>query len=191
MGRIQFVSFSDYYHSENKEQNLQTRSPFTEFGRNLLKDYTQADMNIFHKFMLQNVMNYLRYGLIEPDMPDIELRQKRAAIGEVFGDWADSWLEMRVNDDVDRNEAFSALTEYCNKLKIRNAVKLNLFTKKVKIWCDIRGYVYNPDWWMMTLSPSDQKRNLKRVTDDITKEKHEYFYIIAKQSQDSSPDDPF
>ena len=149
-------------------------------------------MNLFYNFMLQNVRTYMRLGLVEPDMPDIELRQKRAAIGEVFGDWADGWLETKCNADIDRNEAFANLTDYCNRLKIRNAVKLNLFTKKVKIWCEIRGYIYNPDWWMNTLSPSDQKRKLKRVTDDITKEKHEYFYIQAKEIISQADDDnPF
>ena len=190
--RIQFVSFSDYYHSENPDINLKGRSPRSEFGRDLLKDYTEADWNMFYNFQLQNVRTYMRLGLVEPDMPDIELRQKRAAIGEVFGDWADGWLETKCNADIDRNEAFANLTDYCNRLKIRNAVKLNLFTKKVKIWCEIRGYIYNPDWWMNTLSPSDQKRKLKRVTDDITKEKHEYFYIQAKETLSQAADgDPF
>ena len=190
--RIQFVSFSDYYHSDNPDINLKGRSPRSEFGRDLLKDYTEADWNMFYNFQLQNVRTYMRLGLVEPDMPDIELRQKRAAIGEVFGDWADGWLETKCNADIDRNEAFANLTDYCNRLKIRNAVKLNLFTKKVKIWCEIRGYIYNPDWWMNTLSPSDQKRKLKRVTDDITKEKHEYFYIQAKETLSQAADgDPF
>lgn len=190
--RIQFVSFSDYYHSDNPDINLKGRSPRSEFGRDLLKDYDEADWNMFYNFQLQNVRTYMRLGLVEPDMPDIELRQKRAAIGEVFGDWADGWLETKCNADIDRNEAFANLTDYCNRLKIRNAVKLNLFTKKVKIWCEIRGYIYNPDWWMNTLSPSDQKRKLKRVTDDMTKEKHEYFYIQAKETLSQAADgDPF
>ena len=155
--RIQFVSFSDYYHSDNPDINLKGRSPRSEFGRDLLKDYTEADWNMFYNFQLQNVRTYMRLGLVEPDMPDIELRQKRAAIGEVFGDWADGWLETKCNADIDRND-----------------------------------YIYNPDWWMNTLSPSDQKRKLKRVTDDITKEKHEYFYIQAKETLSQAADgDPF
>ena len=46
---------------------------------------------------------------------------------------------------------------------------------------------------MNTLSPSDQKRKLKRVTDDITKEKHEYFYIEAKEimAETINEGDPF
>jgi hypothetical protein len=45
---------------------------------------------------------------------------------------------------------------------------------------------------MNTLSPSDQKRKLKRVTDDMTKEKHEYFYIQANESLSQATDgDPF
>ena len=184
--RIQFVSFSDYYHSENQEENLKERSPRTEFGRDLLKDYTAADMNLFYNFMLQCVRTYMQIGLIEPDMPDIEVRQKRAAVGEVFLNWADAWLYNRLNSEVDRFESFNAIAEYCNKLKVRNPITLTNFKKKVKLWCDIRGYDFNPDWWMNRLSTSDQKRGWKRVTDDITKVSKEYFYIYAKDVKEGA-----
>ena len=179
--RIQFVSFSDYYHSENAEENLKERSPRTEFGRDLLKDYTAADMNLFYNFMLQCVRAYMQIGLVEPDMPDIEVRQKRAAVGEVFLNWADDWLYNRLNSEVDRFEAFNAIAEYCNKLKVRNPITLTNFKKKVKLWCDIRGYQFNPDWWMNNLSVSDQKRGWHRVTDEFTKVSKEFFYIYAKE----------
>ncbi|MBQ6083329.1 MAG: toprim domain-containing protein [Bacteroidales bacterium] len=189
--RIQFVSFSDYYHSENAEQNMKERSPRTEFGRNLINDYNEKDMNTFYNFMLQCVRAYMRFGLIEPDMPDIEVRQKRAAVGEVFLNWADIWLENRLNQEVDRFEAFNAINEYCNKLKVRNPITLTNFKKKIKLWCDIRGYKFNPEFWFNNLSPSDQIRGWHRAVDEITKEPHEYFYIYAKQDSDSSGGLPY
>ena len=190
--RIQFVSFSDYYHSDNEEREMKARSPKDEFGRNLINDYTEADMNQFYNFMLQCVRTYMQIGLIEPDMPDIEVRQKRAAIGEVFLNWADDWLDNRCNTEVDRFAAFNAITDYCNKLKVRNPVTLTNFKKKVKLWCEIRGYRYNPDWWMNTLSMSDQKRGWKRVKDDTTQQSQEFFYIENPQEKEAQANrDPF
>lgn len=184
--RIQFVSFSDYYHSANDEENLKERSPRTEFGRDLLKDYSQSDMNLFYNFMLQCVHTYMQIGLVEPDMPDIEVRQKRAAVGEVFLNWADDWLYNRLNSEVDRFTAFNAINEYCNKLKVRNPITLTNFKKKLKLWCDIRGYRFNPEWWFNQLSQSDQLRGWKRVTDEFTKESQEFFYIQGDESKEGS-----
>lgn len=175
--RIQFVSFSDYYHSAGENGTVKERKPSQEFGRNLVTDYDEKDMNLFYNFMLQCVHSYMRFGLVEPFMPDIEIRQKRAAVGVVFIDWADNYLEPRINSEIDKREAFQNMTDYVNKLKVRNSVDVKNFSKKVRQWCEIRGFAYNPSWWMATLSESDQKRNVKRVKDDITKENKEFFYI--------------
>lgn len=186
--RIQFVSFSDYYHSDKPEQGLKAWSPRDEFGRNLITDYTEKDMNLFYNFMLQCVRDYMRLGLVAPDMPDIELRQKRAAIGEVFGDWADGWLEARKNSEIDRDEAFKDLNEYSKNLRVKTAFTKNSMTKKMKIWCEIKGYLYNPKSWKCQLSPSDRSRGLKRVKDDVTKLYHELFYI---EDPSQPPECPF
>ena len=50
------------------------------------------------------------------------------------------------------------INEYCNKLKVRNPITLTNFKKKIKLWCDIRGYKFNPEFWFNNLSPSDQIR---------------------------------
>ena len=55
----------------------------------------------------------------------------------------------------------------------------------MKLWCEIRGYRYNPDWWMNTLSMSDQKRGWKRVKDDTTQQSQEFFYIENPQEKEA------
>lgn len=184
--RIQFVSFSDYYHSEKPDQGLKARSPRDEFGRNLITEYNDKDMNLFYNFMLQCVRCYMRLGLVAPDMPDIELRQKRAAIGEIFFDWAESWLEARKNTEIDRDQAFNSLTEYSRNLRVKNTVTKNTLTRKTKLWCELRGYLYNPESWLSQLSASDRKRGFKRVTDDATKQCNEFFYIVDPNQDASS-----
>lgn len=156
--RIFFCEFSDYYHSENKEKGMKEMSPKIEFGRDLLRDYSEEDYNTFYNFMLQNVQLYLKHGLIETDMTNIEERQKRYAIGLDFIDWADVYFQDKFNINVDKEEAF---TSFKNSLSQRSQsfVKKKTFTKKLQLWCEIKGYTYNPEEIMRYKSETEKKRN--------------------------------
>lgn len=177
--RIQFCGFSDYYHSANPETGLTENSPLKEFGRNLLFDYDEEDMNRFYNFMLQCVQLYLKYGLVETDMGDIEKRQKENKIGMDFINWADDYFEDRKDTPVDKEAAFIS---YKNSLSHYGSgyVKKNTFTKKVIWWCEIRGYEYNPEWYMANRSETERKRNELRFT-DIYQNQCYGFYIATKK----------
>ena len=180
--RIQFCGFTDYYHSANPETGLKENSPLKEFGRNLLFDYDEKDMNTFYNFMLQCVQLYLRYGLIETDMGDIEKRQKENKIGMDFIYWADDYFEDKKDKEVDKEEAFLA---YKNSLSHYGSgyVKKNTFTKKLIWWCDIKGYDYNPKWYMDNRSETERNRNEVRFTNDFGKNCYG-FYISSKSTDD-------
>lgn len=180
--RIQFCGFSDYYHSENPETGLKENSPKIEFGRNLLFDYSDEDMNTFYNFMLQCVQLYLRYGLIEADMGDIEKRQKENKIGMDFIDWADNYFEDRLDQDINKELAFIAYKESLSKYG-SGYVKKNTFTKKLIWWCEIRGYEYNPGWYMENKSMTERKRNEVRFTDMYGNQCYG-FYISSKRTGD-------
>lgn len=179
--RIQFCGFSDYYHSANPETGLKENSPLKEFGRNLLFDYDEKDMNTFYNFMLQCVQLYLKYGLIETDMGDIEKRQKENKIGMDFIYWADDYFEDKTDKEVDKEEAFlaykSSLSHYGS-----GYVKKNTFTKKLIWWCDIKGYDYNPKWYMENRSETERNRNEVRFTNNLGKYCYG-FYISSKPAE--------
>ena len=132
--------------------------------------------------MLQCVQLYLRYGLIETDMGDIEKRQKENKIGMDFIYWADDYFEDKKDKDVDKEEAFLA---YKNSLSHYGSgyVKKNTFTKKLIWWCDIKGYCYNPKWYMDNRSETERNRNEVRFTNDFGKSCYG-FYISSKQTDD-------
>ena len=156
--RIFFCEFSDYYHSENKEKGLKEMSPKIEFGRDFFTDYSEEDYNTFYNFMLQNVQLYLKHGLIETDMTNIEERQKRYTIGLDFIDWADVYFQDKFNMQIDKEEAF---LNFKNSLSQRSQsfVKKKTFTKKLQLWCEIKGYTYNPEEIMRYKSETERKRN--------------------------------
>lgn len=156
--RIFFCEFSDYYHSASPEKGMKEMSPKIEFGRDFFTDYSEEDYNTFYNFMLQNVQLYLKHGLIETDMSKIEERQKRYAIGVDFIDWADSYFQDKFNMEIDKEEAFC---KYKESLSIRSQsfVKKKTFTKKIQSWCEIKGYIYNPEDIMCHKSQTERKRN--------------------------------
>ena len=129
-----------------------------EFGRDLLRDYSEEDYNTFYNFMLQNVQLYLKHGLIETDMTNIEERQKRYTIGLDFIDWADVYFQDKFNMQIDKEEAF---LNFKNSLSQRSQsfVKKKTFTKKLQLWCEIKGYTYNPEEIMRYKSETEKKRN--------------------------------
>ncbi len=186
--RIQFVSFSDYYHSANSESGLKERSPRTEFGRDLLKQYDDRDWNMFYNFMLQCVVAYMRYGLIDPDMPDINARIRKAQIGLDFLDWADDYFDDKFNKILDDEVCYLAYKAALSR-KEESWAKKKTFTKKVIGWCEIRGYSYNPDWFMERRSDTERKRGKLNLFDTTGQQRYGGFYIENKAAKDEG--DPF
>lgn len=182
--RIQFCGFTDYYHSANPETGLQENSPKIEFGRNLLFDYKEEDMNNFYNFMLQCVQLYLRYGLIETEMGDIEERQKKNKVGLDFLDWADDYFENRFNTIINEDVAFEDFKKNALSKIGQGYMKKNTFTKKVITWCEIKGYEYNPKWYMNNRSETERKRNKIRYTDTLGNPCYG-FYIYSKDEADN------
>lgn len=156
--RIFFCEFSDYYHSANPDKGVKEMSPKIEFGRDFFDDFSEEDYNTFYNFMLQTVSTYLKYGLIDADMENIEKRQKYYAVGTDFIDWADTYFQDRFNMLIDKEDAFC---NYKNSLSQRSQsfVKKKTFTKKLQQWCEIRGYIYNPEEIMRYKSETERKRN--------------------------------
>lgn len=183
--RIQFVSFSDYYHSANSDSGLKERSPRTEFGRDLLKQYDDRDWNTFYNFMLQCVVAYMRYGLIEPDMPDINARIRKAQIGLDFLDWADDYFDDKFNQILDDEVCYNAYKAALSR-KEESWAKKKTFTKKVIGWCEIRGYAYNPEWFMQSRSDTERKRGKLNLFETTGQQRYGGFYIENKAAKEEA-----
>ena len=196
--RIQFVSFSDYYHSANDEAGIAKRSPLTEFGRNLIDDYDEKDMNTFYNFMLQNVHTYMRFGLIEPDMPDIAMRQMKANIGLDFINWADQWFEQdltgesRFNKNINKDEAYQAWKATLNSKEL-GWVTPNKFKKKLQGWCKVRGHVYIPEEMRTNMTKTERDRNEIRFKDETGRYVYGFYIEQNPQTKEETPvwEDPF
>lgn len=188
--RLQFISFSDYYHSSSKDGSLKEFNPRIEFGRNLITDYDEEDMNKFYNFMLECVVAFKRFGLVEPDLDDINNRMERARVGYDFIDWADDYFEERFTTNlsfinlINKEEAYMSWKSSISK-NYEKHVNKNTFTSKMRQWCDIRKYTYNPSEIMRYKSTTEQKRDEIRQKDSFGKVTA-FFVIYAPEKKEDS-----
>ena len=104
----------------------------------------------FHQAILSELSN------LEKILSDEE-RRKYLELGFEFIDWADFYFQNNLNKNIDREEAKRNF-EMSLSMKHRG-LSMRDFLRKIKIWCEIRGYVYNPEHIMKMRSDTERKRN--------------------------------
>ena len=178
--RIWFAAFSDYYHSDSTQRKLKLRSPRTEFGKDLIDQFTPEEMNHFYNFMLTCLVRWHKiHERVQPPMKSIMQRTLVRAMGQDFFDWAEDWfIDERLNTYVDQDEAIEA---YCKSIAAVNQrfVKPAKFKEQMKLWCQYHadeGYVFNPD--SIFTNASDLKH--QRIHKKVNGADHYYFYVDTK-----------
>ncbi|WP_294141623.1 hypothetical protein [uncultured Sanguibacteroides sp.] len=148
--RTWFSAFSDYYHPEDRTMGIMERSPYTEFGKNLLTDYTTDEMNKFYNFMAQCLHVYLKFRCrINPPMESIEKRTIQREITDEFIWWAEEWFTPeRLNCNQDKQVAYDAYQQTMPE-KFRGSLKMNTFKERLRLYCRFasnkeKEYIFNP-----------------------------------------------
>lgn len=188
--RTFFAAFSDYYHPENRTTRTSERTPASEFGKNLIADYNDAEMNAFYNFMLQCLHLWMRYRLrVNPPMKSIEMRTLRKSMGEEFIFWAEEWFdETRLDCEFDKVEAYEAYLDAISDRAAGTKSK-RIFRASLQMYCQYKGWELNPDWVLK--SPTEKVRGeIRRQVDG--KDRY-YFYIDTHpgaQADDIPEDEP-
>lgn len=172
--RIWFCAFSDYYHSDSKTRKLKLRSPRTEFGKDLIDEYTPKEMNAFYNFMLTCMMMWHKiHERVQPPMKTIIQRTLVKDMGEDFYSWAEEYFtDARLNTLVDINEAQDSFSQKISKVS-QNFLTAQRFRRKLIAFCEYHGWEFNPD--KVFTSDSDRKNN--RIHKKVNNEDHYYFFI--------------
>lgn len=183
--RTWFTAFTDYYHSDDPMRGLKERSPYTEFRKNLIQDYTPEEMNAFYNFMFNCLSMWHKFHeRVQPPMKQIEQRNLQRAITDEFIWWAEDWLtESRLNALVDKHEAFEAYKSTLNR-KIQDSIKMRTFKTKLIMFCAYKGWVFNPPELLLT--ESERQRNDIRRKDGG--EDSYYFYIDTRKDPETELD---
>jgi len=91
--RMWLNGFCDYYHYADHSKGILERSMFSEFGKNIVTDYTEEEMNKLYNFFAYCLSFYLKIrDKIEPPLDLIEKRNLQAGMTDEFISWADIYF---------------------------------------------------------------------------------------------------
>lgn len=179
--RTWFVAFSSYYHADDEQEGLVFRSPETEFGRTLIQDYGEEDMNHLYNFFFNCIMVWKKFKVrIQPSMRKIKQRNLMKSMTQEFLWWADDWFDSgKLDTLIDRQEAFDAYKSTLSKTAAE-VMRPQTFKNRLQMFCSYHDYVFNPKCLLRT--ESERQRN------DIRKKmKYEdkfFFYIDTTHNPD-------
>jgi hypothetical protein len=175
--RIWFLAFCNYYHPEDSLRGVEERSPRTEFGKNLIKDYNEDEMNRFYNFMIGCLNTYLKFkSRINPPMESIEKRNIQRILGDEFIYWAEDYLTLeKIGTDLDKYELIEAYKKTMPE-KFADLLKMRTFKEKLQMYCEFKGLIFNPPDLLTT--ESERERNEIRKFQDG--KDHYYFHLRPK-----------
>lgn len=130
------VAFSDYYN--------ETHKPIDDFGQQFFSDWDFEQWNLFYNLVANCIQLYLKYGVVESPSDRLELRRLRQAMGEDFLLWAEEYFSNseRLNTRIVRKDITDNFYEQYPNL--RKFVTPTGFKKKLKAYCEYKGYAFNP-----------------------------------------------
>lgn len=144
LGRLLFVSFSDYYHAKTEHYKQERRISHDFGGKNLFQDWDSKQWNLFYNFMLQCVELYLNHRGNEFQAPqdNITINNLRAGMGDNFEEWANSYFHSEnLNRKIPRKEL---MNDYADYVGGKSAKSSNAFKKALQSFCKIHNYKFNP-----------------------------------------------
>lgn len=193
LGRILFVSFSDYYHIKT-DNYLEERKVNADFnGQDLFSTtWTELQWNKFYNFLLQCVQLYLQNFDHEINAPqnNININNAMASMGEVFMEWCDSYFIETQTAEIDGNQEVitGTLNEYVSRAEMQKsyndragkfAKTSNNFKKSLLQYCKMKNYTLNPK----NLCGSDNTIKKPIVDDKGKRQIVEYFFIQTPLSE--------
>jgi hypothetical protein len=179
IGRLLFVSFSDYYH-EKTENYLEQRKVSQDFNNKaFFQTWSDKQYNIFYNFLMQCCLFYLQNRSHEFQAPqdNITINNLKAGIGDGFMEWANSYfLEENLNVKINKHELRD---NYVHVIGAKSAKSVQEFRKSLQSYCKLRGWIFNP---------AEQQRKDGRIV--INSHDHngkkttiECFYIKADETE--------
>lgn len=188
LGRLLFVSFSDYYH-EKTDLYLERRSPATDFGHMMFEQWDNKQWNLFFNFMLQCCQFYLQnqQNELSPPMDNITINNLNAGLGDTFIDWANNYFTEDLLDvKIFREDVY----ENYKKVASKNAKAITTFKKSLKDFCIVKNKENKenglPIWIFNPIELANTRGRLIEnncVKSDGTKTSKEFIFIQTKSLQ--------
>lgn len=130
------IAFSDFYNDNHK--------PIDDFGTLFFDDWDFEQWNLVWNLLAEAVQLYLRFGVVEAPGERIAQRKMRQFMGENFLAWAEEYFsdDDHLNDRIQRKALYDSFLEYSPDE--RKYTKPTTFKKKIRKYCQWKGYLFNP-----------------------------------------------
>jgi 5S rRNA maturation endonuclease (ribonuclease M5) len=140
--RLWFIAFSDWYHFNKEGRYRSDHTPVMDFGKDLFRDFSEAEWNAFYNFMAYCCEAYMVHGRIEPPMDSLMSNAYRNKIGANFLNWANLFFSEE-NDTLDCYLP-RVIGYETYRMEGHTDITSNGFKEKLEIWCRLKGFTMNP-----------------------------------------------
>jgi len=193
LGRLMFVSFSNYYHLKTEQFN-EKRQVSDDFGHDLYSnEWNDKQWHLFYNFLFECCQFYLQNinTIFEAPQGNIHLTNSQAMIGKAFIDWADGYFYETTT--FEGETIVGTLNNFINRADIQNNYNKAVgekfkkssqnFKKSLAEYCKTKNYEFNPP---ELDSYNDKIKAYGRAVYDSQNKRQvvEHFYIRTKPSQD-------
>lgn len=179
-----------FFHDNKGGRHKVRRRPNDFFGRMLFQDDSIEDKKKLINLMANCYMANLQYGEINPPLFDLEKFRAINRIGEPLIEFLDTYFENGENFGyIDRVPFFNQfkdeqtrnMSPYQRTTLYNTSFK---FKQLVEIYCELRGYVFNPD---KLITDVENKRIMIKSATQTNKNgvpiSTEHFYIGLKDAK--------
>lgn len=171
------IAFSDFYNATHK--------PIHDFGTHFFADeWPDQQWNLFWNLVATCLRIFFKYGYIEAPGDRLEKRKLLQEVGEEFALWADEYYSpstdpehpSKLNQiDVPRKDIYDNFLEYIGPAR-RSYYNPKNFKGKLIKYCELRGYIFNPQRFHPETGEYEPDRN-GVPSRDIKRNGTEYFTI--------------
>lgn len=183
------IAFSDFYNTTHK--------PIHDFGTHFFSDeWSSEQWNSFWNLVATCLRIFFRFGFVCAPGDRLEKRKLLQDVGEEFVQWADEYYSpateagkvSKLNQvDIPRKVIYDNFLEYIGPAR-RTFYNPRNFKAKLLKYCDLRGYIFNPQIFDPVRKVYIGKPNDDGVpSKDIKRNGTEYFTVGNENYYQSEP----
>lgn len=175
------IAFSDFYNDIHKPQD--------DFGCLFFSEWDYDQWNLTWNLLANCIQLYLEFGVVQAPGERLEMRKLRQEITEPLISWADEYFSdpAHLNTRLVRKDLYDSFCSYDQNQK--RYISSTKFKKKFKLYCEWKGYVFNPDKYdPVTGAPHQFDKDGNPVIDDKAGGV-EYFTVGCKDVAPDGDDD--
>ncbi len=140
--RLWITEYCDYYHYNQSKQYRSVWQPVNDLGKELIRDFNEADWNRFLNTLAVCCKSYIKLGYVESRDSNMRYNAYRNKIGATFIEWADVYFnaeDQTLDNFIHRGKIFADFLS-----DTTSDMKANGFGSRMRDYAAMKGYLFNP-----------------------------------------------